>query len=189
MTRHNKTILIIPDVHGRQFWKKAVGSGDYDKVVFLGDYLDPYPDERIGELTAQHNFEDILSYYDQHPDKVVLLLGNHDLHYLSPHYHDICPSGRYNEQHSDYYRFLFTQKDRFRLGGDCQMGRISDGQHHLERLRRVGFDRSPSPCLPDCGSHTAIRRHTRHHRPLCLSRYPLCLHPLVRGYQGSVTRL
>ena len=60
MNTHNKKILIIPDVHGRQFWKKAVGSGDYDKVVFLGDYLDPYPDERIGELTAQHNFEDIL---------------------------------------------------------------------------------------------------------------------------------
>lgn len=123
MTRHNKKILIIPDVHGRQFWKKAVGSGDYDKVVFLGDYLDPYPDERIGELTAQHNFEDILSYYDQHPDKVVLLLGNHDLHYLSPHYHDICPSGRYNEQHSDYYRFLFTQKDRFRLACEETIGK------------------------------------------------------------------
>lgn len=38
--------LIIPDVHGRTFWKKSV----YDylenhpevKIIFLGDYLDPY---------------------------------------------------------------------------------------------------------------------------------------------------
>ena len=35
-------ILIIPDVHGRSFWKKAVETGDYEKVVFLGDYADPY---------------------------------------------------------------------------------------------------------------------------------------------------
>ena len=33
-------ILIIPDVHGREFWKEAK---DYPgKIVFLGDYLDPY---------------------------------------------------------------------------------------------------------------------------------------------------
>lgn len=33
-------ILIIPDVHGRTFWKYAIDK--YDKVIFLGDYLDPY---------------------------------------------------------------------------------------------------------------------------------------------------
>lgn len=36
-------ILIIPDVHGRTFWKYAIDNIDkYDKVIFLGDYLDPY---------------------------------------------------------------------------------------------------------------------------------------------------
>ena len=109
-------ILIIPDVHGRQFWKQAVASGEYDKVIFLGDYLDPYSDEQIDEQTAKDNFKDILSYYDQHPDKVVLLLGNHDLHYLSPYYHYICPSGRYNRKLSDQFGLLFNkQADRFKL--------------------------------------------------------------------------
>ena len=48
-----KKILIIPDVHGRRFWRDAIESDDYDKVIFLGDYLDPYPDEGIGPFTAQ----------------------------------------------------------------------------------------------------------------------------------------
>ena len=30
----------------------------------------------------QEGLERILLYHDEHPDKVVLLLGNHDLHYL-----------------------------------------------------------------------------------------------------------
>ena len=40
--------LIIPDVHGREFWKAPV---DYTlqstdaHLVFLGDYHDPYPYE------------------------------------------------------------------------------------------------------------------------------------------------
>ena len=33
-------ILLIPDIHGRDFWKKAK---DFEgEIVFLGDYLDPY---------------------------------------------------------------------------------------------------------------------------------------------------
>ena len=36
-------IFIIPDVHGRDFWKKAYDYVDkVDEVIFLGDYLDPY---------------------------------------------------------------------------------------------------------------------------------------------------
>ena len=31
-----KEILIIPDVHGRDFWKEAIERKDYEKVVFLG---------------------------------------------------------------------------------------------------------------------------------------------------------
>ena len=36
--------LIIPDVHGRSFWKKAIKKhfDECDHVVFLGDYIDPY---------------------------------------------------------------------------------------------------------------------------------------------------
>ena len=41
-------ILLIPDVHGRQFWKQPVMEvleNTNAKIVFLGDYLDVYPQE------------------------------------------------------------------------------------------------------------------------------------------------
>ena len=117
-----KKILIIPDVHGRSFWRSAVASGDYDKIIFLGDYVDPYPDERIGELTALHGLMDIIDFYDRHPDQVVLLLGNHDLHYLSPYYHEMCPCDRYDEKHSDVLHLLFTKGDRFNLAHEETIG-------------------------------------------------------------------
>ena len=75
-------ILIIPDVHGRTFWKKAIELIDtVDKVVFLGDYLDPYSHENISSLDAINNFEEIIAFKKKYCDKIVLLLGNHDLHY------------------------------------------------------------------------------------------------------------
>ena len=117
-----KKILIIPDVHGRRFWRDAIESDDYDKVIFLGDYLDPYPDEGIGPFTAQEGLERILLYHDEHPDKVVLLLGNHDLHYLNEHYRDLSMSCRYNEEYSDYYSQLFKEGGKFKLAHEEIVG-------------------------------------------------------------------
>ena len=34
-------ILIIPDIHGRTFWKECIKC-ECDEIIFLGDYLDPY---------------------------------------------------------------------------------------------------------------------------------------------------
>lgn len=41
-------ILIIPDLHGRSFWKEPCNNWK-DKIIFLGDYHDPYgePDKAI----------------------------------------------------------------------------------------------------------------------------------------------
>ena len=75
-------ILIIPDVHGRTFWKKAYELVNIvDKVVFLGDYLDSYSHENISPLNTINNFEEIIAFKKKYHDKVILLLGNHDLHY------------------------------------------------------------------------------------------------------------
>lgn len=46
--------LIIPDVHGRDFWKDAANRFPGD-IVFLGDYLDPYPLEGISSDEAFTN--------------------------------------------------------------------------------------------------------------------------------------
>lgn len=78
--------LIIPDVHGRTFWKDAVARFPDIPVIFLGDYLDPYQNhlENINRKEAIENFKELLDYAHCNTDNVTLLLGNHDIHYLSP---------------------------------------------------------------------------------------------------------
>ena len=72
------TILVCGDIHGRRFWKEPCKNLDkYDKVVFLGDYLDPYGFEGIEVEDAIENFKEILELKKNNMDKVVLLLGNH----------------------------------------------------------------------------------------------------------------
>lgn len=76
------TILIISDVHGRKFWRKALEVIDQvDKVVFLGDYLDPYD---VSEEECLIEFKEIVEFKLRYPDKVILLIGNHDCEYIWP---------------------------------------------------------------------------------------------------------
>ena len=79
--------IIIPDVHGRPFWRSAVLGHEEDLIVFLGDYVDPYDWEGILSSAAYEELQDIISFKKDHPDNVILLLGNHDLGYLD---RDIC---------------------------------------------------------------------------------------------------
>ena len=75
--------IIIPDVHGRKFWRPVIEEyiNQDVKFIFLGDYLDPYDWEEIEDEFKE--LTDIINYKKQYPDKFILLLGNHDLHYLS----------------------------------------------------------------------------------------------------------
>lgn len=80
-------ILVLPDIHGRKFWEEPCKRvEDYDKIIFLGDYMDPYDFEHITVPEALENFENILTFADAHKDKVTLLLGNHDMPYFSKKY-------------------------------------------------------------------------------------------------------
>ena len=72
--------LIIPDVHGRTFWKKIVDSNL--PIVFLGDYVDPYSFDGISKEDAINNFKEILTFAKERKNQVTLLLGNHDAHYV-----------------------------------------------------------------------------------------------------------
>ena len=76
-------ILIVPDVHGRAFWHRALELVDQvDQIVFLGDYLDPYSHEGISFDLALEEFNKILEFKKEYPDLVTLLVGNHDMHYI-----------------------------------------------------------------------------------------------------------
>lgn len=71
-------ILVLPDMHGRQFWRKPCENVEmYDKIIFLGDYLDPYDFENVSVENAIDNFKEIIELKEKHTSKTVLLLGNH----------------------------------------------------------------------------------------------------------------
>jgi predicted phosphodiesterase len=76
-----KKILVIPDIHGRDYWKKVVNQhiDDVDQIVFLGDYFDSFD---IKPLFQIHNFKEIMEIRKMFSDKVITLIGNHDYHYL-----------------------------------------------------------------------------------------------------------
>ena len=75
-------LIIIPDIHGRPFWRKAVNENPEEEFIFLGDYLDPYSQDGVTADEAFAGLEDIVAFKESHPDKVTLLWGNHDLHYI-----------------------------------------------------------------------------------------------------------
>lgn len=107
-------ILIIPDVHGRSFWHKAEELIDsVDKVVFLGDYLDPYGHEGITFDTALEEFDKILEFKDKYGDKVVMLIGNHDCHYISTSFMD-CSRLNYLKR-QDIHELYMNHIDKFQL--------------------------------------------------------------------------
>lgn len=76
----DKTI-IIPDVHCRNFYKPALEIKD-SKIVFLGDYMDPYPQEGFSSENGLANLEEIIDFKKANPDRVTLLIGNHDINYF-----------------------------------------------------------------------------------------------------------
>ena len=79
--KKNIELIVVPDVHGRSFWKEALPYIEAGvETVFLGDYHDPYPDEGITEAESLANFEEIVALARRHSN-VHLLLGNHDCGY------------------------------------------------------------------------------------------------------------
>ena len=79
-------ILVIPDVHGRSFWKNAVAQNTDIPIIFLGDYLDPYAHENISQEEALANFKEIIAFKQANKDRVTLLIGNHEIHYIDTFY-------------------------------------------------------------------------------------------------------
>jgi HD superfamily phosphohydrolase YqeK len=111
-------IAIIPDVHGRQFWTKIKDKvDDFDKIIFLGDYLDPYTRyEGITCEQALNNFKELLEFANDHKDRVILLYGNHDLFYIDEEKeccrHDYLNQGEIRKlfrENSNLFQFAYKQ--------------------------------------------------------------------------------
>lgn len=76
-------IVSCGDTHGRLNWKDIVEKEleSSDKFIFIGDYFDTHYDETPEQQLS--NFNDIVAFKKANIDKVILLVGNHDFHYLS----------------------------------------------------------------------------------------------------------
>lgn len=74
-------IIALGDTHGRVNWKEIVEKEkNADKIIFIGDYFDTH-----GGVSANKqivNFNEIIDFKRTNPDKVIILIGNHDFHYI-----------------------------------------------------------------------------------------------------------
>jgi len=104
-TQFNMTpTIIFGDVHGSTYWKEVVSEYPDRRYIFLGDYLDPY--EAIENNVLIDNLKEIIQLKKERPDDVVLLLGNHDMHYVD---WDFEPCSRYNVGIEMKIHVLFTE--------------------------------------------------------------------------------
>ena len=115
-----KRLLVVPDIHGETFWNEPVLNyiEQVDRIIFLGDYLDPYSEEGR-EYSPQDVFDNLMDIIDlkrKHMDKVVLLKGNHDQHYASEIFHDLACGSRCDKINWGLYNAVFVRnQDLFRL--------------------------------------------------------------------------
>lgn len=144
-------LLIIPDVHGRSFWHKAEELiNEVDKVVFLGDYLDPYGHEGITFDTALEEFDKILEFKDKYGDKVVMLIGNHDCHYISTSFMD-CSRLNYLKR-QDIHELYTKHIDKFQLAWEYEKWLFSHAGVYKEWMDLCQFT------LDDLKDFTTFRK-------------------------------
>lgn len=111
-------ILVCGDIHGRKFWKEPCKNVEnYEKVIFLGDYLDPYGFEGISVEEAIENFKEIIDFKKQNMDKVILLIGNHDCPYVFKTYFEFSSYHcRHSAMFHDKIHKLFNENiDLFQI--------------------------------------------------------------------------
>lgn len=113
-------VLTIGDLHGRDNWKTVCFGGtslydiwvtevendlfttdnlfnEYDYIIFIGDYVDSFTKTNKEIL---ENLKEIVFFKRMQPDRVILLLGNHDNSYAFGMGENQC-SGNRSEMYYD----------------------------------------------------------------------------------------
>jgi Calcineurin-like phosphoesterase len=139
-------VLTIGDPHGLDTWKESthgtVGMHhdwkcgadsmlpadfqypfeQFDRVVFVGDYVDSFT---VPNPVILQNLLHIIEFKSVEPDRVVLLLGNHDVQYFVAH--TICDGYR-PAMRPDLYDVFMKNIGLFKL---AHSERDSSGRIHL----------------------------------------------------------
>jgi len=109
--------LIVPDIHGEQSIVSKIKDCriiEFEKIVFQGDYWDSFNIKFPEQLST---FKGILKLKENFPDKVVLLLGNHDIHYLT---NKITYSGYQLEHAAAISAWMRDNLDKFQNSYFCK---------------------------------------------------------------------
>lgn len=99
-------LLAIGDIHGRDYWRQ-INLDNHDKVVFIGDYVDS---SVVNEREQYANLLAIINLKKRFSDKIELLLGNHDIHYML--YGFVEPCMGFNVQSYRKFRDVFLENKR-----------------------------------------------------------------------------
>jgi hypothetical protein len=80
--------MYVGDLHGRIWaFEEAIEKFEkenLEKLVLMGDYVDSYD---VTDIEIVHLLKQVISYKQSNPEKVICLLGNHDVQYIySPDY-------------------------------------------------------------------------------------------------------
>ncbi len=125
-------ILVIPDVHGREFWREPVKQTLQNtdaRIVFVGDYLDPYKFDFEEGFDYHRNainiFKEILDLKKEYPKRITLLLGNHD---CSERFRlEICNCRTDYKNFNEIRKLFLDNKDLFQLADEETI----NGRHYI----------------------------------------------------------
>lgn len=109
---NSNKVYVVPDVHGREFWHDVEKLEDYEKIIFLGDYVDPYPHEGVATSKGLSCLKEVIEFARQH-ENVVLLMGNHDSTYMIGTL--LCECRTDYENFQEIAKVFHDNKDLFKL--------------------------------------------------------------------------
>ena len=115
-------LLLISDIHGRNFWKEATEkyTDKVDKVIIFGDEVDPYPWEGYTRKDAIQTLKDVIEYKKKYGDKVILLWGNHAIQYLTK---EFLTRSRYDSSHAwDICELYKSHRSLWQLAYEYELG-------------------------------------------------------------------
>lgn len=107
-------LIVVPDVHCRSFFLNVLFEKKR-RVIFTGDYMDPYRYEGFTDEEGIEKLEEIIDYKKSRPNEVTLLIGNHDTSWIwSPQGFERTSSKHYNRLHKLY-------RDNINLFEPCKL--------------------------------------------------------------------
>jgi len=103
-------IITIGDLHGKDVWRQ-INLSEFDLMVFLGDYVDSF--DKSDEETAE-NLRLLISLKNHLKSKVIFLIGNHDLQYITGKSYNLC-SGYVPQMFVTYNTLFKDNRDMFQI--------------------------------------------------------------------------